>query len=175
MKHRLIGILLILSFNAQSSNVISVQANVFFSPDGGVQDAVIDAIKKSTSTIRIQAYSFTSAKIANAIVAAKNRGIDVVAILDKSQRTQKYSSADFLSNEGVATYIDDQHAIAHNKVIIIDDNTVITGSYNFTNAAEFANAENLLILHSGQLAKLYANNWELHLKHSRIYTSKSKP
>lgn len=99
----------------------------------------------------------------------------MIVIIDKSQRTQKYSSADFLVNEGVLTYIDSQHAIAHNKVIIIDGTTVITGSYNFTNAAEFANAENLLVLHSEQLAQLYADNWRLHLKHSRIYTSKLNP
>ncbi|HTR44450.1 MAG TPA: phospholipase D-like domain-containing protein, partial [Thermodesulfovibrionales bacterium] len=57
-----------------------------------------------------------------------------------------YSAADFTFNMGIPTYIDAQHAIAHNKVMIIDKETVITGSFNFTKAAEERNAENLLIL-----------------------------
>lgn len=64
-------------------------------------------------------------------------------ILDKSQRTEKYSSVDFLANNGIPAKIDAAHAIAHNKVIIIDGETAITGSFNFTKAAEEKNAENL--------------------------------
>ena len=64
-------------------------------------------------------------------------------------------------------YYDFMHAIAHNKIIIIDGATVLTGSFNFTDAAEKNNAENLLILHSKKLASRYLENWELHLKHSQ--------
>jgi phosphatidylserine/phosphatidylglycerophosphate/cardiolipin synthase-like enzyme len=53
-------------------------------------------------------------------------------ILDKSQWTEKYSGATYLANHKIPVLIDDKHAIAHNKVMIIDDNTVITGSFNFT-------------------------------------------
>jgi phosphatidylserine/phosphatidylglycerophosphate/cardiolipin synthase-like enzyme len=62
-------------------------------------------------------------------------GVEVQVILDKSQRTEKYSSADFLANQGVETMIDADHAISHNKVIVIDGKLVITGSFNFTKAA----------------------------------------
>jgi len=74
---------------------------------------------------------------------AHKRGIKVEVILDKSQRTQKYSSATFLYNQGILVKIDAQHAIAHDKVMIIDGETVITGSFNFAKAAEESNAENL--------------------------------
>lgn len=67
-------------------------------------------------------------------------------VLDKSQRREKYTSADFVAHAGVPTYIDDQHAIAHNKIMIIDRQTLVTGSFNFTKAAEERNAENLLVL-----------------------------
>ena len=77
---------------------------------------------------------------------AHKRGIKVEVILDRSQRTQKYSSAAFLYNVGIPVKIDAQHAIAHNKVMVIDGETVITGSFNFTKAAEERNAENLLII-----------------------------
>jgi len=73
---------------------------------------------------------------------------------------------------GIPTYIDFRHAIAHNKIIIIDRETVITGSFNFTKAAEINNAENLLILHSKELAKEYIDNWNEHKKHSEVYEGK---
>ena len=91
-------------------------------------------------------------------------------ILDKSQRTERYSSATFLADEGIPTYIDPFHKIAHNKVMIIDGQTVITGSFNFTKSAETGNAENvLLILHAPELAKRYGDNWKEHLAHSKKY------
>ena len=75
----------------------------------------------------VQAYSFTSAPIAKALVDAHKRGVDVRVILDKSQRTEKYSSADFVAHAGILTLIDAKHAIAHNKVMVIDGETVLTG------------------------------------------------
>jgi hypothetical protein len=93
-------------------------------------------------TILVQAYSFTSAPIAKALLDAHTRGVQVQVILDTSQRNEKYSSADFLANQGVPTTIDANHAISHNKVMIIDGETVITGSFNFTKAAQEKNAEN---------------------------------
>ncbi len=83
-------------------------------------------------SILMQAYSFTSAPIAKALVEARERGVEVTAILDKSQRTEQYSSADFVLHAGIPTYIDDKHAIAHNKIMLIDGRTIITGSFNFT-------------------------------------------
>jgi len=92
--------------------------------------------------------------------------------LDKSNKTGKYSEADFLLNGRIPTYIDDKHAIAHNKVMIIDGETVLTGSFNFTKAAEESNAENLLILRSTQLAGLYSNSFLEHREHSPPYTGR---
>jgi len=90
-------------------------------------------------------------------------------ILDKSQKTEKYSSADFLAHAGIPVQIDAAHAIAHNKVMVIDGETVITGSFNFTKAAKERNAENLLVIRSKELAAKYLENWQLHAKHSERY------
>jgi phosphatidylserine/phosphatidylglycerophosphate/cardiolipin synthase-like enzyme len=128
---------------------------VYFSPHGGCTDAIIRELNKAKSTILVQAYSFTSAPIAKALLNAHKRGVKVEVILDKSQRTQKYSSATFLFNAGIPTKIDAKHTIAHNKVMIIDGETVITGSFNFTKAAEENNAENLLVIHDKKLAERY--------------------
>jgi phosphatidylserine/phosphatidylglycerophosphate/cardiolipin synthase-like enzyme len=139
----------------------------FFSPNGGCTQAVVDALNAAKKTILVQAYSFTSVPIAKALADAKHRGVDVRVILDKSQRTERYSGATYLVNEGIPTFIDASHKIAHNKVMVIDDQEVITGSFNFTKAAESGNAENvLLILHAPELAARYTANWHEHLVHA---------
>jgi phosphatidylserine/phosphatidylglycerophosphate/cardiolipin synthase-like enzyme len=144
-------------------------AKVLFSPNGGCTKAIIDEINNAKTEILIQAYSFSSAPIARALLEAHKRGVEVYAILDGSQRTSSYSSATFLANSGIPTFIDASHAIAHNKVMILDGTTVITGSFNFTKAAEEKNAENLLIIRSEKIAKLYKDNWESHKEHSDEY------
>ena len=74
-----------------------------------------------------------------------------------------------MKNSDVPTYIDDKHAIAHNKIMVIDQETVITGSFNFTKAAEEKNAENVLVIRSKELAKIYMENWNKHKEHSTMY------
>jgi phosphatidylserine/phosphatidylglycerophosphate/cardiolipin synthase-like enzyme len=142
---------------------------VYFSPKGGCTSAIIKEIEQAKTDIFVQAYSFTSAPIAKALVNAHKRGVKVEVILDKSQRSAKYTSATFLKNAGIPTYIDAQHAIAHNKIIIIDNASVITGSFNFTKAAEEKNAENILVISSKELAENYMNNWQEHKEHSEPY------
>jgi phosphatidylserine/phosphatidylglycerophosphate/cardiolipin synthase-like enzyme len=66
------------------------------------------------------------------------------------------------------------HAIVHNKVMVIDGETVITGSFNFTKAAEESNAENLLIIRDRKLASLYMKNWQEHVKHSEVYAGRGR-
>jgi phosphatidylserine/phosphatidylglycerophosphate/cardiolipin synthase-like enzyme len=91
-------------------------------------------------------------------------------VLDDSQRTEKYSSATFLKNAGVPVFIDAKHKIAHNKIILIDEQTIITGSFNFSKAAEEGNAENLLVIHDKlALYKAYEENFQSHLKHAEAY------
>jgi len=143
--------------------------NLYFSPNGGCTTAIINEINNAKSEILVQAYSFTSAPIAKALVDAYKKGVKVQVILDKSQRTAHYTSASFLANSKIPTFIDDSHAIAHNKIMIIDGTTVITGSFNFTKAAEEKNAENLLIIKSEELSKKYLENWKNHKDHSEPY------
>jgi len=161
-------ILLLSAFTTlAASDNLSVQ--VFFSPRGGCTEAVVSAISQAKREIHVQAYSFTSAPIAKALVDAHKRGVQVKIILDRSQRKERYSSADFTAHAGIPTFIDAAHAIAHNKVMIIDKAVLITGSFNFTKAAEEKNAENLLVLSSKELARTYIENWQRHKEHSESY------
>jgi phosphatidylserine/phosphatidylglycerophosphate/cardiolipin synthase-like enzyme len=147
---------------------------VFFSPSGRATDAVVDQIKQARSVLHIQAYMFTSTPIATAVVDACQRGVQIIVVLDPSQEGERYHGAQFLYNHGIPVYIDHkhehEHGIAHNKVMLIDNRTIITGSFNFTNAAESANAENLLILlDKPDLYAAYERNFQTHLRHSDKY------
>jgi phosphatidylserine/phosphatidylglycerophosphate/cardiolipin synthase-like enzyme len=145
---------------------------VYFSPKGGCTEAVVEELGRAKSSVLVQAYSFTSAPIAKALVDAFRRGVKIDVLLDKSQRTEHYSEADFLAHAGIPTRIDARHAIAHNKVMVIDGDGVITGSFNFTKAAEENNAENMLVIRDPALAAKYLENWRLHSDHSEAYSGR---
>ncbi len=145
---------------------------MYFSPHGGCTEAVVAELDKAKSNVLVQAYSFTSAPIAKALVDAHKRGVQVQVILDKSQRTDKYREADFIAHAGIRTLIDAKHAIAHNKIMVIDGDTVITGSFNFTKSAEEHNAENLLVIEHSVLAQRYTENWKVHEGHSEPYAGR---
>lgn len=147
--------------------------DVYFSPDGGATSAIVKEINNAGSEILIQAYSFTSKPIAKALLDANKRKIRIEVVLDKSQLTEKYSSADFVAHAGIPTYIDAKHVIAHNKIMIIDRSTLITGSFNFTNAAEGKNAENMLIIKGNKpLVDRYMKNFYDHMGHSEMYVGR---
>ena len=161
---------LLLSFVAITAFAFQADiTKVCFSPRGGCTENIVEQINAAKLEILVQAYSFTSAPIAKALTDAFKRGVKVQVILDKSQKSEKYTSATFISNAGIPTCIDDKHAIAHNKIMIIDKETVITGSFNFTKAAEEKNAENVLVIKSKELAKVYMDNWYKHKEHSEKY------
>ena len=169
----------ILSFVALLTVAIATQAlgqslpiEVYYSPKGGCTEACVRELNSARSSVLVQAYSFTSAPIAKALIDAAKRGVHVEVILDKSNLTDKYSAADFVHNMGIPTRIDKQHAIAHNKIMIIDGQTVVTGSFNFTKQAETSNGENLLVIHDAGLSAKYTANWQLHAAHSEVYNGK---
>lgn len=144
---------------AAGAPALPATVQIYFSPNGGCTAAITAALDGAQRTILVQAYSFTSVPIAKALKAAKERGVDVRVILDKSQRSERYTTADYLANAGIPVWIDEKPAIAHSKVMVIDGKVVITGSFNFTRAAEGSNVENVVILRSEQVAGVYAGNW----------------
>ncbi len=142
---------------------------VCFVPGEDCEGVIVAQINQARSVILVQAYSFTSMPIAKALVSAKQRGVSVQVILDKSQRSERYSGATFLANAGIRTLIDEQPSIAHSKVIIIDGTSVITGSFNFTRSAQQYNAENLIVIRDGVLAQHYTQNWVTRERLSSVY------
>ncbi|HEY3787834.1 MAG TPA: phospholipase D family protein [Urbifossiella sp.] len=137
-----------------------------FSPKGGCMAAIVAELGMARSEILVQAYSFSCPDIARALIAAAGRRVRVVVLLDRSNEVETYSELGDLEKHGLEVWIDAVHAIAHNKVMVIDGKTVLTGSFNFTRQAELENAENLLILkHHNELAARYRTNLLAHRGH----------
>ena len=145
-------------------------AEVCFTPGEDCTGLIVRLLNEAKQEILVHAYSFTSAPIAKALVQAHRRGVAVTVILDRSQRGDRYSEADFLAHMGIPTLIDRRHAVAHNKVMLIDRHIVMTGSFNYTRAAQEKNAENLLVLRGDpRLFQRYRENFELHQRHAERY------
>jgi len=123
---------------------------------------IVKQIDEAKKSIYVQAYGLTSQPIIEAVGNAKGRGLDVKVILDKVNETEKQGNgAKYLKSKNIEVLIDNKVAIAHNKVMVIDNKNIITGSFNFTKSAQDRNAENvLIILDDSTIAQKYIANWE---------------
>lgn len=143
--------------------------SICFTPSNICSDQIIDEIDKSHETIYVMAYGFTSKHITDALLRANERGVKISVLLDKSNASTKKNIPESFVFYKIPVYIDYKPPIAHNKVIIIDDNLTITGSYNFTGNAE-KNAENVIFIRDTKVANTYKENWmyrhsqSIHLK-----------
>lgn len=154
--------------SAPAGRLIPMSYAVFFSPRGGCTAAAVKEIQAARETILVRGYSFTSVPIAQALIDASRRGVAVEAVLDKSDDGARVSPAVQVMEQAFPVLIDDRHAIAHSKIIEIDDSIILTGSFNWTVAAENSNAENLLVLRNFlDLAASYKADYLKHRAHSR--------
>jgi phosphatidylserine/phosphatidylglycerophosphate/cardiolipin synthase-like enzyme len=164
-------LLFLSSFQCYASKFMAdASYQVCFTPAENCTSIIVAAIRQAKKEVLVQAYSFTSVQIIKSLIDASRRGVVVKIILDKSQvRTNGFSSAKLLSDYHIPLWIDYSPSIAHNKVMIIDREIVITGSFNFTKAAEERNAENVIIIFDKELAKKYINNWFRRAEVSSVY------
>lgn len=139
----------------ESDGVEVAQIEVYFAPEDGVAQHVIDEISAAQSSIRLMAFQFTSDAIADALIAQTERGVRVEGVFEARSVEDEYNHYGLLLNYGVQIRTDGNPYLLHHKVIIIDDQTVILGSYNFSNNAERNNDENLLIIHDPQVAAAF--------------------
>ncbi len=135
--------------------------NVQFAPGPATTKLITDTISKANKNIYLAAYYFTSQAIADSLIAANARGVEIKVVLDKSQASRRDSKYEQLLMAGIPTKIDKQYQIMHNKFMIIDGEIVETGSFNYTESAEKRNAENVLVIyHNPELAQHYYNAWQ---------------
>lgn len=132
----------------------------YFAPEDGVRAVIISEIEAAGERIDFMAFSFTSAEIAEAMARRMEAGVQVRGLFETRNAGSQYSRDDYLAGEGAAIYLDTNPQSMHNKVIIIDDDTVITGSYNFSESAEKRNDENVLILEDATVTRQYREAFE---------------
>jgi phosphatidylserine/phosphatidylglycerophosphate/cardiolipin synthase-like enzyme len=141
----------------------------YFSPGGGAGPAAVGLIEGAKRRIWLAGYSFTSPAIAKALRQARERGVQVRVVLDKSNLTGKYSGATYLSNARVDVRIDSRYPIMHHKFIVADD-ILALGSMNFTKAGDQKNAENFNIFRGAPgLASVYAAEFDRLYSESDAY------
>lgn len=151
----------------QDSNV-----NVYFAPDNNVERIIIKRIQKAKKSVFFMAFSFTSDEIGEAMIAKHKQGIIVKGIFEKRDIKNVHSEYIKLKVEGLDVLYDANPKTMHHKVIIIDDEWIITGSYNFSKNAKKRNDENCLVIQSQELAKLYIQ--EFNTLYRLAYTAKQK-
>lgn len=146
-----------------------------FSPVDDVAGLIVGHVDGARSVVRMQAYLFTDRRIAKALLAARRRGVAVEIVGDAQQAANGgLPHLKALERAGARVWLDGEHAAAHDKVIVVDDAVVLTGSYNFTAAAQSKNAENVVAL-SGDaaLAARFVQNFAFHRAHSTPWPSTS--
>jgi phosphatidylserine/phosphatidylglycerophosphate/cardiolipin synthase-like enzyme len=142
------------------------QVEVYFSPEDGTLAHILEVVGLAKESISFLAYSFTSDSLAEALLERTNSGVVVQGVFDKDQYHANYGTEfDRLSAAGLDIRLDGNPRLMHDKVIIIDNQVVITGSYNFSNNAEYNNDENTLIIHNPEIANLYTAEFEQKVKH----------
>lgn len=134
--------------------------DIGFSPDQGSLPLVLKGINSAHKSIHVAAYSFTSKPIAEALLNASKRGVDVKVVADQKSNSGKYSATTYLANSGVPVKLDGNYPIFHHKFMVIDGVDLETGSFNYSAAAASKNAENVLLLWNvPQIAQTYDKEW----------------
>ena len=133
--------------------------DVCFVPGEDCAARIVAVLDGATRTLLVQQYELTAPALIEAVLAAHRRGVIVRVILDKSQRSSRHSAADFLATQGVPIAIDQVSGIAHNKIAIVDGETVVGGSYNWTRSAATRNVENVTIIRDRAVAAASAANF----------------
>lgn len=142
--------------------------SVCFTPGDRCDDRIISEINHAKNSVLVQAYQLTSKPIQDALSYSYAKGIHIIIILDKSQVSSKRNicPAQFFYDNKIPVWIDRKPRIAHNKIMIIDGKEVITGSYNFSHAAQFNNAENVVFIKSQEISSEYIQNFNSRLSKS---------
>jgi phosphatidylserine/phosphatidylglycerophosphate/cardiolipin synthase-like enzyme len=135
--------------------------DVYFSPDDGVQASFVDLVNNAQKSIYFMAFSFTTDEIGDAVRARAQDGVVVAGVMETEQVNSNIGTEfDPFRQAGLDVLRDGNEGLMHHKVMIIDENTVILGSYNFTNSAETRNDENLIVVYNEDIAAQFVAEFQ---------------
>lgn len=132
-----------------------------FSPHGDCASVVVRYIDAARTSVHVLIYDFTLDTLSAALVRAKNRGVDVKVAMDKSEIGVQGGEYNALRTNGIqVALVGSGSAKMHDKVVIIDAQIIITGSFNWTVSAESRNNENLVVLRSSDWAETFEREFQ---------------
>ena len=158
MKNSLRALILICLIGV--SSLVYAETKVYFSPNGGCQEAVVTEINKAHKSIDIAMFALTSREIAHALVEAKQRHVKIRITLNIAQIKDSFSKCKYLIAKGINVKFKMGPGLMHDKFAVIDDREVITGSFNWTVSAEKKNSENLLVIKDRDIAWKYTKQFK---------------
>jgi phosphatidylserine/phosphatidylglycerophosphate/cardiolipin synthase-like enzyme len=140
-----------------------------FEAEGRARDRIIQIIGEAESSVLFMAFVFTDDEIAGAIIDQHRAGLRVSGVYEARNATIPGSDIASFHEAGLDILEDGNRYIMHHKVIIVDEEIVITGSYNFSASAADKNDENILIIESQEIAGHYVDEF------SRVYAEAKGP
>ncbi|MGQ9628842.1 MAG: phospholipase D-like domain-containing protein [bacterium] len=133
----------------------------YFAPDDGVGDKIIEELRKAKHSIRFMAFSFTHDGIGDVVIDKYKAGVKVQGVFEERGTGTQFSEYNRMKRAGMDVRLDGNPlGILHHKVFIIDDEVVITGSFNFSKSADKDNDENILIIHNKDIARIYGEEFD---------------
>ncbi|EMZ5852133.1 phospholipase D family protein [Yersinia enterocolitica] len=155
-------IMFVVTISLPAFSFAAPDVQVGFSPEGSARALVLKVIGSAHKSIQMIGYSFQAPDIAKALVSACKRGVDVRVVVDKrrNQVTASKAAMLYVANNGVKLRIDGHYHIQHDKTIIVDKQTVETGSFNFAPSAETENSENVIVIRGmPKVVQQYVAHW----------------
>lgn len=138
-----------------------VEVETLFAAEDEVNAKLAALVGGAEKSVRFLAFSFTDDQLGDAMIAKAGEGKTVEGVFEKVGGTTKYSEYGKMKNAGLDVHLDGNPTFMHEKVIIIDDSTLVTGSFNFSSGADNDNDENLLIIRNApELVKKYVGDYE---------------
>ncbi len=139
-------------------SIDNIQVENYFSPVDEVMSKLIALVNSAQKSIRVIAFTYTDTDLAGAMISQYKTGLRVEGVIESRGATRGALVPLFCA--GLPVMMDGNKYTMHHKVIIIDDSIVVTGSFNFTQSADTANDDNVLIIHNPAIAGLYNQEFD---------------
>jgi phosphatidylserine/phosphatidylglycerophosphate/cardiolipin synthase-like enzyme len=133
------------------------QIESYFCPEDLCSQQLISEILDAEHSIYFMIFTLTDESVADAILFSK--APDIKGVFEKFQAGGKWSQFKRLKEFGIDVRLDNNSAFLHHKVFIIDNTTVVTGSYNPTSAGDNKNDENMIVIHDNSITKKYIDEF----------------
>jgi phosphatidylserine/phosphatidylglycerophosphate/cardiolipin synthase-like enzyme len=162
--------LLLLSICLLQASFASGETDAVFSPERSIKEILLKEVESTTSTIDVAVREITSPDMANALLKAKGRGVKVRVIADSKQAKMKSSQITYLIHQGIPVKVlrGKDYGVMNHRFAILDSKKVVTGSFDWSEASEKWNYENIVILRDSEGVASYEREFERLWREKRV-------